>query len=454
MLAVWTALSMRRRVIVIAATLAVFVAVLGLARLASAPRMVLLYAGLEPANAGEVVTALDARDIPYDIRGGAIFVPATERDGLRLSLAGEGLPANGAHGYELLDGLTGFGTTSQMFDAAYWRAKEGELARTLVASPHIAQARVHIANSSANPFQRSVTPTASVSVTAQGSPVTQEQARAIRFLVASAVPGLAPSDVSVIDSQSGLVGPEEEGEGSTADRVAELRDRVQRLVEARVGMGNAVVELSLDTVTETEQIVERRFDPEGRVVISSDSEERSEQSQDQGGGDVTVASNLPDGDAAGGDSSSSQETETRERLNFEVSETMREVTRAPGAIRRITVAVLVNGSYAPDASGTPQFVPMAETEQEALRDLVGSAVGFDAERGDVITIRSLPFDRPDGLGTPALTPSWLSQLALDPMTLLQMAILGAVALGLGLFVVRPVLAGGRETAALPPPRPV
>ncbi|MFZ5964337.1 flagellar basal-body MS-ring/collar protein FliF [Thalassococcus sp. BH17M4-6] len=450
-LTVWNSLGAKRRIWVIGATVAVFAAVLAMARIASTPNLSLLYAGLEPGAAGEVVSALEQRGIPYDVRGGAIFVPAADRDSLRLTLASEGLPANSGQGYELLDQLSGFGTTSQMFDAAYWRAKEGELARTIIASPHIATARVHIANSGANPFQRDVTPSASISVSTTGAALTPPQARALRFLVASAVPGLDAAEVSVIDGRGGLIGGDEDATtGSNADdKARQLRDRVQRLVEARVGLGNAVVEVSVDTVTETESILERRFDPENRVVISSDTAETSSQSQDTGGGDVTVASNVPDGAAAEGDSSSSQNSETRERLNFEVSETTREITRAPGAIKRLTVAVLVNGSFETGADGTPQFVPMPDPQLEALRDLVASAVGFEETRGDMITIRSMPFERPDGLGTEAQEPGLFST-ALDTMALIQMAILGVVALILGLFVVRPILSAP-QTAALPAP---
>ncbi|MBN9885970.1 flagellar basal-body MS-ring/collar protein FliF [Salipiger abyssi] len=445
---IWEGLGARRRVIVIAASTAVLLALLAMGRMASTPSMALLYAGLENGAAGEVVSALEARGVPYEVRGGAIFVPETERDTLRMTLASEGLPANSNQGYELLDGLSGFGTTSQMFDAAYWRAKEGELARTIVASPYIATARVHIANSSANPFQRDVTPSASISVTTTGEVLSPQQARALKYLVASAVPGLTPEDVAVIDGKGGLIGAEDEtGAGPTADdKAAQLRDRVQRLVEARVGLGNAVVEVSVDTVTESETIRQRQFDPEGRVVISTDTEEQSSTSQDTGGGDVTVASNLPDGEAGGGDSSSSQSAETRERVNYEVSETTREITRVPGAIKRLTVAVLVNGSYETAADGTQTFVPLPEAELTALRDLVASAVGFEEERGDEITLRSLPFERPEGPGTGPLAPGWFS-MPLDPMTLIQMAVLAVVALILGLFVVRPILTAPARGAA-------
>ncbi|MBY6120688.1 flagellar basal-body MS-ring/collar protein FliF [Mameliella alba] len=455
----WNALAGRQRMIVIGATVVVMLAVLGLTRLASAPNMALLYAGLENDAAGDVVKALEARGVQYDVRAGAIFVPEAERDALRLTLASEGLPANSGQGYELLDGLSGFGTTSQMFDAAYWRAKEGELARTIVSNPQIASARVHIANSSANPFQRDVTPTASISVTTTGAVLNAAQARALKFLVASAVPGLIPENVAVIDGKGGLIGAEDKtGGGVTADdRAALLRDRVQRLMEARVGSGNAVVEVSVDTVTELELIRQHSFDPDGRVIVSTDTEERTDKSENLGGGgDVTVASNLPDGGAGGGpDQSSTAKSETRERINYEISETTREITRQPGAIKRLTVAVLVNGSFEPAADGSQTFVPLPDTELEALRDLVASAVGFDETRGDQITLRSMPFERPDGLGTGPLEPGLFSG-SLDMMRLIQMGVLAVVALILGLFVLRPILSRSGETVtasagALPAP---
>ena len=124
----WSNLGNRRRAIVLGATLAMFLAVLALARMAGTPSMTLLYSGLESSAAGDVITALDAQSVAYDVRGDAIYVDGQQRDNLRMILAGQGLPATGGSGYELLDGLSGFGTTSQMFDAAYWRAKEGELA--------------------------------------------------------------------------------------------------------------------------------------------------------------------------------------------------------------------------------------------------------------------------------------------------------------------------------------
>lgn len=140
--------------------------------------------GLENGAAGEVVAALEQRGVAHEVRGTSIFVDSTQRDALRMTLAGEGLPTSSSRGYEILDGLSGFGTTSQMFDAAYWRAKEGELARTIVAHPAISSARVHLASTGSNPFQRDIRQSASVSITAQSGGITPKHARALRFLVA------------------------------------------------------------------------------------------------------------------------------------------------------------------------------------------------------------------------------------------------------------------------------
>ncbi|WP_424985489.1 flagellar basal-body MS-ring/collar protein FliF [Microbulbifer sp. S227A] len=456
---IWVELDRRKQIVVILATAAVIVTLVVMSRMAAAPSMKLLYAGLENGSAGDVVRALEQRGTLYEVRGGSIYVPAENRDELRMTLASEGLPANGGRGYELLDSLNGFGTTSQMFDAAYWRAKEGELARTIVASPHVAHARVHIAHNSSGPFQRSVDPTASVSLVPAGSPVTPAQANALRFLVASAVAGLTVENVAIIDSNGTLIGSADTtASANTADdRALLLRDRVLRLVEARVGAGNAVVEVSVDTVTQTESIRERRFDPEGRVAISTDTEERTDSSTNAAGGDVTVASNLPDGDGAAGEGSKAQGSETRERINYEVSETEHEILRGPGDIRRLTVAVLVNGLDVTDEAGNTAFAPRPEEELTALHDLVASAVGYDESRGDVITLRSMELPAAAPMGT-AAAGGMLQGLDLDIMSLIQMAALALVALVLGLFVVRPILSNTRslsdgDFAALPPAAP-
>ncbi|PIE12463.1 MAG: flagellar M-ring protein FliF [Rhodobacterales bacterium] len=447
---VWGALDSRKKIIVVLSAIAVLVAILTMSRMAAKPSLTLLYSGLESGPAGEVVQSLEQRGVVYEVRGGAIFVESGKRDELRMTLASEGLPTNNAKGYELLDSLTGFGTTSQMFDAAYWRAKEGELARTIVSSPQIAAARVHIANAGANPFQRNLRPSASISVTTVSGTLAGTHAKALKYLVASAVTGLDPRDVSVIDGKGGLISTGEEGTGAkTSDDKADiLRDRVQNLLEARVGYGNAVVEVSVDTVTERESIRETRIDPESRVAISTDTEERSDNSTESAGGDVTVASNIPDGEAGGGGDNSSQNSQTRERINYEVSETHREILRTPGAIKRISVAVLVNGTQTTGEDGLTSFTPRPDDELSALRELVASAVGFDDGRGDVITIKSMEFQPIEAPGSGVDQPL-MSRLNLDLMSIIQLAVLALVTLVLGLFVLRPLLSKQQEANDLP-----
>ena len=392
---IWAGLDTRRRLIAVLSAVAVLVAILGLARAATEPSMALLYSGLDATAAGEVVAALEAEGVPFEVNEGAILVDAGARDRLRMELAGRGLPAGGPAGYEILDSLTGFGTTSQMFDAAYWRAKEGELARTITGSPNVRSARVHLANPVSQPFSRSPAGSASVTVTMSRGELDRGQAEAIRYLVSSAVAGIAPEAVAVIDSARGVVlaGKEDPlaGGAGANDREATLRANIERLLEARVGPGRAIVEVNVDSAMESETVTERTIDPESRVAISSEVEESSESASGTNPG-VTVASNLPDGDVSGDAGGNSRNaTQSRERQNFEVSETRREKIIAPGQVRRVSVAVMVDGVTTTDAQGVETWAPRPETEIEILRQLVQSAIGFDATRGDVVTIQSLQF---------------------------------------------------------------
>lgn len=459
LVSVWTGLDTRKRITVVVATIAMFAFITLLAQMASKPRLSLLYAGLDPHAAGEVVTALEARGAMVEIRGSAIYVDAAQRDALRLTLAGEGLPQNGSQGYELLDSLSGFGTTAQMFDAAYWRAKEGELARTITANRQFATARVHISNPSSDPFRQGQVGSASVAVTMASGSITAPQATALRYLVASAITGLDPANVSVIDGKTGLIpntdDPAALASGATDSRADAIRQSVTRLLEARVGVGKAVVEVTVDPVTIREEITERRFDPDSRVQISSATEETTTRSNDTGGSNVTVASNLPNGDAgSAGRSSESSETRSRQTNNFEVSETQRAVISEPGAVRRVSVAVLVDGVRALGEDGTTQWQPRSETELSDLRELVASAIGFDEARGDQVTIRTMEFEPLPEIA-PSPPVSFMDRFAIDVMGLLQLAVVALVTLILGLFVVRPILtrapAGGGAPALAPPP---
>lgn len=443
----WNMLAPQKKLVAILGTIAILVVLTGLGRLANTPNMALLYSGLDSKTSAEIVSSLEQKSIAFEIRGDALYIDASERDRARLSLASEGLPANGVSGYELLDEMSGFGVTSQMFDAAYWRAKEGELARTILTSASIEMARVHIANPVKRPFDRDVQPTASVTVSSRSGVLDMGQAEAIRHMVAAAVSGLSPQQVAVIDAEYGVI--LEPGEAATArgntgnldSRAQELRQNIERLLSARVGAGNVIVEVMVETNTNSETVTERVIDPEGSVAISSDSESSTESSTGGSGGAVTVASNLPDGEGGEGAQSSQNESRTRDIINYEISETLRERISPAGQIARLSVAVLVNGELTTNANGAETYAARSPEEMAAFQSLVQSAVGFNAERGDIVTIETMQFPEALPLGTSA-SSGMFSGFLVNATLIIQMLILAAVALVLGMFVVKPILSGG------------
>ncbi|MEJ6390143.1 flagellar basal-body MS-ring/collar protein FliF [Gymnodinialimonas ulvae] len=458
LLELWNDMDGRRRGLLIGGIAALGIVLLILTRIASQPSYTLLYSGLDAAAAGDVVEAISARGVMHRVEGDSIFVDSGERDALRLALASEGLPANGPQGYELLDSLSGFGTTSQMFDAAYWRAKEGELSRTIISSPAIRAARVHIANPSADPFQPIRDVTASVAIRPSAGGLAPGHAQALRYLVASSVPGLSPDNVTVIDADSGQVMGAQDQMSPAADaagRAEQMRTNIERLLAARVGPGNAVVQVSVELEMARETVLERVIDPDSRVIIATETEELDNTSRDAAGGGVTVASNLPDGEGAAGEGSSAQSTESRESVTFDMSELQREVEREPGAVRRITVAVLLNGVEEVGADGAVQTVPRADAEVEALTNLVRSAVGYDETRGDVVTIQSMAFDA--AAVTELTEAGFADRFNLDLGRIVQTALLSLVALAIVFGLLRPMLSFSRDAAArsidLPPLEP-
>ncbi|MFD2813505.1 flagellar M-ring protein FliF C-terminal domain-containing protein [Paracoccus aerius] len=259
---------------------------------------------------------------------------------------------------------------------------------------------------------------------------------------------MTPEAVTVIDTKNGIVASGEDEPG--ADRAAEIKRNVERILEPHVGIGNAIVELNLDVVTETEMLTEQRFDPDSRALISQVTEETTDQSNSTGTGAVTAASNLPDADQAQGDRSEANRQETRQQANYEVTRVTREVSRQPGSTRRLTVAVLVNGVAAENAQGEMQMVPRSEGELDVLRELVASAVGYDEARGDQITVKSLPFAGL-GEGGTAAAPGWIDRLELNGLA--RIGLIGVFALAVVFLVLRPVLKARARPAlddSLPP----
>lgn len=444
LVAIWNSLPLARKVSLVGVLAVTLIAFTAMINFASKPRMALLYAGLDASVSGEILTALEGMDTIAEVRGDAIYVPATKRDATRLALASRGLPQQGQPGFEILDQMNGFATTSEMFDAAYWRAKEGELARTIVATPGIKAARVHIAAPKISSFARNRRPArASVTVTTTRGALNAQQATAVRFLVALAVPELESEQVVVIDSVHGVIlkpgssSPEAVADGGDeAGRIARLEANLLDLVEARVGAGNARINVAIELDRARETVSESILDPATRVLINRDIVEAQE-SDTGGNSNVTVASNLPDGDtAAEGTPERSERTETRETAQYRISEVQRQREILPGAVAKINVAVLVGESVNTE---TGDAIVRSADELEALRDLVRAAIGYDEERGDIVTVRSMSFHQEQVQGLEVVEAGPMDFVMDNLMSILQIVVPGVVVLILALFVIKPVL---------------
>lgn len=444
---VFLSLNMQKQIVAAIAVLATIAALTLLTRQTLKPKMDLLYSGLESQIAGEVIAELAARNVAYEVRGSAIYAQADKRDALRLELAKEGLPRQSMSGYELFDNINSFAMTSDMFDTAYWRAKEGELARTILALPSVDLARVHLGTAKSSTFSSApAAQSASVTLRASGG-INRQTAKAVQYLTALSVAGLQPSDVVVIDARIGIVaGPGSDGAmlaGRSSDglggleRAANIKKDLLALMEARVGSGNARISVMLDIERVSQTTTEHTFDPNARVVKSKTTTEITDTSTGKSTA-VSVASNLPEG-AAGGGSSNANRGETTETVQYEVSELIKNSTILPGAIKHLSVAILVNDIQALDADGVSVTTPRSETELLALRDLALASAGINSARGDVLTLKSFAFETPDLTGA-IEKPSVMSQFIEHYMwSMVQAGFLGLIVLALGIFVVRPLL---------------
>ncbi|MBT8473299.1 MAG: flagellar M-ring protein FliF [Marinicaulis sp.] len=446
LISTWNALPLIKRFVLLAAIAATTIAFSMLARTASAPEMAFLYSGLEPETAGDVISALEQMNVTMDVRGDTIYVPTKKRDFVRMALARDGLPRQGQAGYELLEELNGFSTSSDVFDVAYWRAIEGELARTILATPGIQAARVHIAKQQNATFRRNRSePKAVVTVTMARGVLKPQQANSVRYLVASAVADLSAEQVAVIDAERGVIlSPGKIHDAYKATTGAETREKaieedVLNILEARVGPGNARVQISLEIDTEREAVSERVFDPNGRVISGKETTEMSEKSTGANSGAVTVASNLPEGDTGSGSQNATERTQTDEVVKYSISEVRREREKSPGAIKKISAAVLINYTESETVDGELELVARDPSEIEDLSELVANAIGLNETRGDTLTVKSLPFKAIPSDGVFVEESMISSFLSKNLMTIIQIGILSVVSIILGLFVVKPLL---------------
>ncbi len=421
----------------------------------SQPQMAPLYTDLSFEDSSAIISQLESLAVTHTIRndGATILVPRDEILKIRMRLAEDGLPTGGSIGYELFDKGDSLGTTSFVQNLNHLRALEGELARSIRTIDRVVSARVHLVLPERELFRREKEqPSASIALKVRGS-LEPAQIRAIQHLVASAVEGLKPSRVSIVDETGRLLASGEDDEvGIVADTMLErrvgierrLRDEVEDIVNRVVGPGRARVqiaaELDFNRITETSD----NYDPNGQVVRSQQTRsEASASSLPSPDGGVSVGNELPGAtpDAGSGLAQESNKVDD-ETINYEISRTTKTEVIEAGSIKRLSVAVLVDGVYTRDANGELAYAPRPQEQLDQIAALVRSAVGFDQGRGDLVEVVNLPFA--EGPATEPLEAGaggFLDLTKDDYFYIAELVVIALLTLIVLFFVVRPLVRG-------------
>lgn len=449
----------------------------------STPGMTLLYGDLSVGDSTEIAGKLDTVNIPYRLSedGRQISVPQKDVGKARILLAQEGLPRQGSVGYEIFDQKQSFGTTSFQQNINALRALEGELARSISAIDQVRNARVHLVLPQRELFSREQqAPSASVFLNLRGNgAMGQEQIQAIQHLISAAVPRLKAANVAIIDQSGTLLAKGEEavgpGGGISAGGGVEMKQKyelrltraIEDMVGRVVGYGRVRATVSADLDFDVVSRNSESYNPDGQVVRSTQSttEEGMESSGAAGGG-VSVQNNLPGlpaGGASGGTGSRTSRTE--EVTNYEISKTVESLVRESGEVKKLSIAVLVDGRYEvdkdakkPEGVKDEDWVPprkySARTQEELdkITALVKSGVGFDESRGDTIEVVNMPFAAGEAMDMTFKDDSKIMGFAkADLLNVAETVSLSIVAVLVILLVLRPLAThvtsngGRRET---------
>ena len=363
-----------------------------------------LYTDLEMEDAKQIVQHLETANIKYRLtkNGTEILVPEEDVNNMRIDTADLAMASKGSNvGYEIFDNTDALGSTNFVQNVNLIRALEGELARTIRSVDHIKSARVHLVLPKREMFSREEQmPTASVVIKTDGGKLSLESIHSIQQLIAAAVPKLDVKNVSIVDSAGNLLTNSFEDEeavtvaNNEALRLEQERKmslQVQNLLEKSVGEGKVRAQVNLDM--DFDQIVtnEEIYDPDSQVVRSQ-ATVTDNSTTDNVEQPVSVAQNIPNGDmVAAGTGSVSRKSRTEETVNYEISKVVRNKVKNSGTIKRLGVAVIVDGIYERNAEGKVVYRDRTPEEMEQIRSLVKSAVGFDAERGDMVEVANMKF---------------------------------------------------------------
>ncbi len=362
-----------------------------------------LYTDLDLEDAKQIVAELEASNIKYKLtkNGTEIQVPSDVVNKMRVQTAELALESKGSNvGYEIFDNSDALGSTNFMQNVNLIRALEGELARSVRSVDNIKSARVHLVMPKREMFSKEQQkPSASVVIKTIQGQLSPQSVQAIQKLIAASVPKLDVKDVAIVDSSGNLLTATENNEVVTANRNEKMRlemeqqitDNVQKLLEQAIGKDNVRaqvnIEMDFDQVVTNEEI----FDPDSQVVRSQASMNDNSTTTEQNN-PVTVAQNIPNGDnALQSNGSVTQNAKSEETINYEISKVVRNKVKNMGTIRRLTAAVVVDGIYERDADGKKVYKSRSEEEMRQLTELVKSAVGYDADRRDMVEVENIRF---------------------------------------------------------------
>ena len=424
----------------------------------SQPQLTVLYTDLTFDDSLQVVKKLESMNVPHEVRqeGAIILAPEEQVLRLRMEMAEAGLPAGGTVGYEIFDKADTLGATSFVQNINRVRAIEGELARTIRSLRNVAVARVHLVLPKRELFSRDkAEPSASIVVGVRGE-LDRGQIKAIQHLTASAVNGLDPGRVSIVDESGRLLASgREDGADPGGSEFEErhqameqrMRQDIEDIVASVVGNGRVRVRVSAEMdyskITETTDV----YDPDGRVVRSTQTREENSNLMTPNGNDgVSVGNELPAANAEPGTDGSQQESsnKTEEVINYEISRTTKTAVAEGGRIKRLSIAVLVDGIYQTGANGNVTYAPRPAEQIEQISALVRSAIGFNADRGDQVQVVNLRFAEVQPAAMAEGAPQdWLSSMMSlsknDYFAIAEMTVIGIVSLLVLLMIVRPLV---------------
>lgn len=427
-------------------------------RFGSAP-MELLYGELATQDSAAIVKELDAQKIPYEIKGNGaeIFVPADQVQKLRLQMAEKALPMRGSMGYEVFDTMDSLGATNFMQNVNLVRALEGELARTIMSIDGVKAARVHLVLPKREMFSREAQePSAAVYIKMNRGRLEKNQVVAIQHLIAASVPKLQPHRISVVDDHGTLLSPGVGDEGQLMMATQEemrmkeemrLARSIEQLLESVLGPGKVRAEVRAEMDFNKVVTNQEVYDPDSQVARSTVTREEQLQTTENDPGTISVQNNLPDAQTnQGGAAANSNENRTEETTNFEISKKVVNQIKEHPQIQRLSVAVLIDGTYTTDAEGNRVYAARPEAEMDQLAALVRSAVGFDANRGDQVELANMQFqgwdeaDIPEPWTFAGFTKEEIMRLAEG----LGVAVVAVLVI---LLVVRPLVARAFEAPA-------